>query len=81
MVKWVDARMEGGPVSIEEVLRRELMVVVSAGLYLNEDDTVLRLAQDMVMDPTDPIDAQETYRQLLVIPKVNILQKNKLIEA
>lgn len=69
VVDWEDASGEHGPLSIREMspLRR----MRSCGIFVQETDKCVTLAQDYCPEEDD-------YRELLHIPKVNIIKLKKV---
>ena len=68
-VKWQDAQGGRGSDTDEYINRRQAMTMESAGIYISEDDKVVRLTQDVSHD-----DGGHTNRDWQIIPKVNIIK-------
>lgn len=69
-VKWQDAHGQEGPVNQEDVDRQDSLVVVSAGMYVSENENVIRLSMDFYNYEGF---TEKILRNTLVIPKKNII--------
>ena len=61
-IKWRDSRMYITQISKEEI--EDVCIIESTGFLIEEDDTKIVLAGDVVDDE---------YRRVIVIPKENII--------
>ena len=71
-VKWVDAQIIHGQRTIKAGNKEPALIMESAGIYLSEDEDVLRFAVDLIHNEEDEADWDS--RGTSIIPKAYITE-------
>ena len=79
-VEWVDAWGTRGPLSRKEAEEYGALLVTTGGILVNEDEEVVRVAQDYWSRADADGTVPETFRDISVIPKV-LVKKMEIIRV
>ena len=74
-VEWLDAKGINGRLSRKAANLEGLQFMYSSGIWVGEDDAVVRIAQDHWVNENDDGTTTETFRDVGVIPKSGVQRR------